>query len=202
MVSFRGPARTGWPLPRSTPAYPKLRISEDWQNGLVQEVDVQIPPIDKNEIYRAKKRKLPSCCSEFSNKFSTEQADGQVFCLHGVCPLIKSHLFLVPGGPEKHLVKGIMSDWRDKNRMNIPLGENGELVNICPSPQGNSYIIKFDLKVLLALPTISFDAMRPTGYIAGIESPLCLRARHNFTDHSVEYLDIGAKDEESIEEEK
>ena len=157
--------------------------------------------------YQAKKRKLPSCCSAFSNRPCTEQADGQVFCLQNICPLMKWHLLLVSDGPEKHSVKEITSDRADGRWIGASLGENGRLVNIYPFPQGDSYTIKIDFKAFLELPKNTVILKRTRSYPLWTQSKyrfepqtLCDIAQRIGSHHNVEYLDLEAKDEASVEE--
>ncbi|KAF2728114.1 hypothetical protein EJ04DRAFT_592434 [Polyplosphaeria fusca] len=111
--------------------------------------------------YHTTQRKWRSCCSGFSIPSFAEQSNGQLFCLANVCPNMKWHLFMWSQEPDQQHVKGVMRKSFFGDTTSLPLGTNGERVDIRPSSLGDSYTISFDLGVLLSLSTeYSFTTLK------------------------------------------
>lgn len=167
-------------------------------------VKMKIPATDAH-AYQEKDPKSHSCYPEFSTYFLADQPDGQLFCLYDVCPLMRWHLFMWTDEHGKQQVKAIRDKEVARSRSNareharakrtpedavsISLGENGKHVKIQVSSDGDSYAIKFNIGVLLNLPSGIELAFLNPGY--GMKDELCDAARQSDGHHAVHFLNIG-----------
>jgi hypothetical protein len=164
-------------------------VSESIDDDAISKVDIKAPyflkfTLQAIDALHATQSTRHSCCSASAKMALREESGGQLFCLSKVCPKFKLHLFVESQELDKQHIRIINSETYYRGARSISLGENGKLVEIHSSLNGDSYMINVTLEGFVKLAASTQHSI----YIP----KLCSMARQTGCDSNVEFLDLGS----------